>query len=164
MTYHLGTYDTQEQAACAYDKAAVLLRPLDTVKLNFPLEDYLDERGRLVPEHSLEAIRAGTLTGPALRTIMTEGQAMSSSFRGINQPKGKSRWAAQVYIPNGKKCHLGFFDTAEEAARTFDKAALRVKPRDKVQLNFPLQDYLDVWGNLVPAEPELDRLLDNMRG
>ena len=45
----LGTFDTQQEAAVAFDKACLYLRGRDT-ELNFDLSNYLDARGRIVKD------------------------------------------------------------------------------------------------------------------
>ena len=46
-------------------------------------------------------------------------------LKGVWQPKGTKRWAARITI-KGRDCHLGMFDTAEEAAKSYDDSARKL--------------------------------------
>ena len=106
----LGFFDTAEEAALAYDKAALEIYG-EKAQLNHPLEEVL---GWTPPARNL-------------RKTNTTG------YRGVKQI-GK-RWAAQIHAP-GMRSHLGMFGTPQEAARAYDKAAWEAYG-EKAILNFP---------------------------
>lgn len=59
----------------------------------------------------------------------------ASGYKGAYWHKQRQRWQAQVRVDRKLK-HLGYFDTAEEAARAYDAAA-RELHGEFARLNFP---------------------------
>lgn len=109
--YQLGSFATAEHAAFAYDKAALSLYG-DRAQLNHPVEQVIEW---MAPQRRLRATN-------------------SSGYRGVKLI-GR-RWCASIHAV-GKAKHLGMmFDTAEEAARAYDAAALAVYGGRAI-LNFP---------------------------
>jgi hypothetical protein len=62
--------------------------------------------------------------------------ATSSRYKGVCWYPRKGKWRAQI-TTEGKRRHLGIFDSEEEAARTYDRVA-RAAFGEFARLNFPL--------------------------
>jgi len=63
----------------------------------------------------------------------------SSDFKGVR--KSDNSWSSRTYV-NGRRIHLGTFKTEIEAARAYDRAALKYHG-EFARLNFPREDYID---------------------
>lgn len=59
----------------------------------------------------------------------------TSGYRGVTYKKASQKWAAQISV-EGKRVYLGLFNTPEEAALAFDRAA-RIHYGEWASLNFP---------------------------
>lgn len=59
----------------------------------------------------------------------------SNPYRGVYQLKTQKQWNARICV-QGRKIYLGYFESAEEAARAYDSAA-REHHGEFATLNFP---------------------------
>jgi hypothetical protein len=115
----LGAFSTAEEAARAHDcRARELGWP--AARFNFAHETNVQAPAPLQPGH-----RGGKPVG-------------ASGFRGVSLVDGKH--VAKIWA-GGRKQHLGAFETAEEAARAYDAAALKMRKPAHL-LNFPHETHV----------------------
>ncbi|XP_030449985.1 APETALA2-like protein 3 isoform X1 [Syzygium oleosum] len=121
---YLGGFDTAHTAARAYDRAAIKFRGLDA-DINFNISDYeedIKQMSNFTKEEFVHILRRQS-------TGFTRG---SSKYRGVTLHKC-GRWEARMGQFLGKKCiYLGLFDSEIEAARAYDKAAIKCSGREAV--------------------------------
>ncbi|KAL3155145.1 hypothetical protein ABBQ38_011201 [Trebouxia sp. C0009 RCD-2024] len=137
---NLGRHVAEDDAARAYDKAAICARGKEVAKLNFSIVDYSDE---------LEHLQSATVAelAPLLRGEEERLQAQTSRFHGVRQNKRSEKWESYIRVA-GKHQHLGCHDSETAAAQAFDQAVMlrHVYCRDSenpspLVTNFPPEYY-----------------------
>jgi len=143
---YLGSFDKEDRAARAYDRAAIKLKQ-EKAMLNFPLKDYepeLEKLAKMTKEDLVLELRresAGFSRGTA-------------PFRGVSWRSQTGRWEARIgWLLGRKYTYLGTFKSGEEAARAYDIAAVVTRGRDAVT-NYPLEDYEEKVREVERATPE----------
>lgn len=132
---YLGGFDSEEQAALAYDIAAVKCRGNDAVT-NYPIANYAQELANLEQVTKDELVLS-------LRRQSKGFVKGTSKYRGVTRHQ-KGKWEARIGQLVGKKYrYLGLFDSEEDAAAAYDREAVRQKGLDAIT-NFAITAYEDV--------------------
>ncbi|MGH0943809.1 AP2/ERF family transcription factor [Bacillus mycoides] len=115
-TMHLGRYDNEDDAALAYNEAAIELFG------EHAFQNKIDE------DNSANIIASRKTFKPR------RNNGNSSKYRGVSIEKRSGKWLSQI-SKGGKKYRLGKFKTQKEAARAYDKKSIELYG-DKAILNF----------------------------
>ncbi|CAN1289546.1 AP2-like ethylene-responsive transcription factor ANT [Linum perenne] len=130
-----GGYDMEDKAARAYDLAALKYWGPST-HINFPLENYhkeLEEMKNMSRQEYVAHLRSRKSSG------FSRGASM---YRGVTSRHHQhGRWQARIgRVAGNKDLYLGTFSTQEEAAESYDIAAIKFRGSNAVT-NFDITRY-----------------------
>mmetsp|Transcript_13904 Transcript_13904/g.41961 ORF Transcript_13904/g.41961 Transcript_13904/m.41961 type:complete len:489 (+) Transcript_13904:271-1737(+) len=131
--WYLGLYESEEQAAIVYDKAA-RYRHGSAATLNFPEVHHAKESRKLAALSWDEVVAALRLEARLGDSTMPNP---ISRYRGVDKTltNAAGKWDAFIYVKS-ELFYLGQYATEKEAAAAYDKAA-RYKYGSAAELNLP---------------------------
>ncbi|KAG1671916.1 hypothetical protein FOA52_003483 [Chlamydomonas sp. UWO 241] len=114
---HIGTYASEEDAARAYDYAAVEMHGPECTERNFP--------GELISERPV-----------SLGDEMTERN--TSRFIGVCWNEDREAWYVQLWNPHTKSTqYIGLYNSEEDAAMAYDHTLVQLHGPGYAKRNFP---------------------------
>lgn len=123
-SHYVGTYAGEQEAARAYDLAALVLKR-GTPVLNFPRETYTDTDIQ------------------AMEEWLSRPRIQSSQFKGVRRMSARAGWDSLCSL-EGIQIYLGCFQTEQDAAVQYDLAQLATHKLDAAacsgKLNFDWSD------------------------
>ncbi|CAN1289560.1 AP2-like ethylene-responsive transcription factor CRL5 [Linum perenne] len=129
----VGGYDMEDKAARAYDLAALKYWGPST-HINFPLENYHKELEEMKNMSRQEYVAH-------LRRKSSGFSRGASMYRGVTRHHQHGRWQARIgRVAGNKDLYLGTFSTQEEAAESYDIAAIKFRGSNAVT-NFDITRY-----------------------
>ncbi|KAG1657233.1 hypothetical protein FOA52_000436 [Chlamydomonas sp. UWO 241] len=140
---HIGTYSSEEDAARAYDCAAVQAHG-PGARRNFPGEDISElagtagplDWGGAPPESGAYDFAAVQVHGPGAQrnfpgediseTPVSKERMLSSSYVGVCWVEASSSWLVGLWNPETNRSrHIGSYASEEDAARAYDCVAVQ---------------------------------------
>lgn len=86
----------------------------------------------------IENLRLATHRQNTLNAKMSK--LNTSGYRGVTTSADDKKYVARIKV-NRKQIYIGTFDTAEDAARAYDKATIEYNGTEFSRTNFPISDY-----------------------
>lgn len=162
---YLGGFDTEDQAALAYDLAAVKCRG-QTAITNFPISEYKGELDNFesvcyvdhacwfdvgyLDLNGMAHVRVSETVQVTkeelVQQLRRQGKGSnqnSSRYRGVTKHQ-KGKWEARIGQVVGRKYkYLGLYLTEKEAAVAYDRAAVAARGMS-AQTNFEINNYVEL--------------------
>jgi len=87
------------------------------------LPEYLDHINNIRDDNRINNLREASRNQNQWNKKKQKNKS-SSKYKGVHYFKGRKRWRARIQV-NGKSKHLGYYFTEEEAALSYNEAAIK---------------------------------------